>query len=227
MARIKLSPIISSINGKLGNAVFQGGKSGIILREKVQPRQRNTTKQVAARNRLSTVKSAWQNLSTIQRDSWKAFATFYQKKTKHNSTKVLTAYEIFIQHNTIKFQGDFDILETTTFEIASVDLVEQNLTLPISTQLNYDCAVIPEGDINNVAVYMSRPFRESASIAKSEVRFIIGQANPIEITDITALYLALFKRLPMIGEKVLIKTIGFGETSGWTSKPNFAEITLV
>lgn len=226
MARIKLSPIISSINGKLGNAVFQGGKSGLILREKVQPRNRNTTKQVQARNRLSTIKRAWQNLNTASRDSWLSFASFYQKKTKHNSTKVLTAYELFIQHNSIRFQGDFDILELTTFEVFSVDLTDVNLVLTTPIQLKMDLAIVPEDDVDNVAIYISKPFRQSASIAKSEVRFILSQLNPLELTDITALYLALFQRLPQSGEKVLIKSIGFSQTSGWNSKPNFQEIIL-
>lgn len=226
MARIKLSPLISSINGKLGNAVFQGGKSGIILREKVVPRNQNTTKQVAARNRLSTVKRAWQHLSTSASDTWKSFASFYQKKTKFNSTKILTAYEVFMQHNTVRFQGDYDILEITTFEISSVDLVSTNLTLPIPNQLTLDLAMVPEDDIDNVAIYISKPFRQSASIAKSEVRFLLSQANPLELTDITALYLELFKRLPKSGEKVLIKSIGFSTNSGWTSKPHFEEKIL-
>ena len=226
MARVKLSPIISSINGKLGNAVFQGGKSGVILREKVKPRNQNTAKQVAARNRLSTIKRAWQNLTTTQNDSWVSFASFYQKKTKHNSTKILTAYELFMQHNSVRFQGDFDILETTTFETTSVDLVDIVLDLPIPSQLTLDLAIVPEDFVDNVAVYISKPFRQSASIAKSEVRFILSQANPIELADITSLYLALFQRLPSSGEKVLIKSIGFSQTSGWNSKPNFQEITL-
>lgn len=226
MARIKLSPIISSINGKLGNAVFQGGKSGIILREKVSPRQRNTLGQVAARNRLSIVKTGWQNLSSIARDSWISFASFYQKKTKFNSTKILTPYEIFIQHNTIRLQGDYDLLETTTFEISSVDSVDIDLFLDTPTVLKLDLSIVPEDFIDNVAIYMSKPFKQSVAIAKSQVRFLDATLNPTGQIDITALYLNLFKRLPESGNKVLIKSVGFSETSGWTSKPNFQELIL-
>lgn len=226
MARIKLSPIISSINGKLGNAVFQGGKSGTVLREKVKPRNPNSAKQVAARNRLSTIKSTWQNLTTSQRDTWISFASFYKKKTKHNSTKVLTAYELFMQHNCVRFQGDFDILETTTFEIYSVDEIFIALTFPVSTLMNLTLDIVPEDDVDNYAFYISKPFRQSSSIAKSEVRYIKSGANPQSVTNITDLYLALFSRLPEIGEKVLTKTIGFDETSGWMSKVNFQEITF-
>lgn len=227
MARIKLSPIISSINGKIGNAVFQGGKSGLILRERVIPRVRNTSKQIQARNRLSTIKTAWQSLNTTQKDSWVAFSAFYKKKTKFNNTKILTPYELFIQHNAIRFQGNYDILETTTFELSSVDEIDMNLALTTPEILRYTVSIIPEDFIDNVAVYMSKPFKQSANIAKSEVRFLMSDANPIDPRDITGIYLDLFKRLPSSGEKVLIKIIGFSSTSGWNSKPFFTEETLI
>jgi hypothetical protein len=223
MARIKLSPLITSINGKLGNAVFQGGKSGIILRQKVTPRKTDTSKQVAARNRLATVKSTWQNLNDTQRDSWISFASFYQKKTKFNSTKILTPYEVFMQHNTIRYQGDYDILEQTTFEVTSVDMVDIEIYFDSPIILMLSLAMVPEDFIDNVAVYITKPFRKSAAIAKSELRFLTAELNPIQDLDITSKYLDLFKKLPELGQKVLVKMIGFSETSGWTSKPNFEE----
>lgn len=224
MARIKLSPLVSSINGKLGNAVFQAGKSGIILREKVVVRNRNTTKQVLARNRLSTVKSAWQNLNTTQRNSWISFASFYQKKTKFNSTKILSPYELFIQHNTVRIQGGFDILLETSFVVATVDLYDIGLILVPSVSLHSFVSIIPEADIDNFVYYISKPFKQSASIGKSEVRFIYDDNNPSVNLNITSLYKGLFSRLPNIGEKVLVKIIAFSETSGWNSKPFFQEI---
>jgi hypothetical protein len=226
MARIKLSPIISSINGKLGNAVFQGGKSGIILREKVKPRNLNTPRQVQARNRISTVKATWQNLNESQRNSWIGFAAFYKKKTKNNSTKTLSAYELFIQHNTVRVQGNYDILETTTFELTTLQLTEVAVSIALVGQITIKVDMVPEDFIDNVAMYISKPFRQSANIAQSEVRYVATSKafdNALNITDI---YLSLFGRLPQVGEKVLVKAIGFKDLSGWTSKPNFQEKTL-
>lgn len=223
MARIKLSPFISSINGKLGNAVFQAGKSGIILRQKVKPRNPQTQSQSFARNRLASVKALWQNLLSSEKDTWISFASFFKKSSKNNTTKFLTPYELFIQANTIRIQGVFDPLLSTTLETQSVESVSASAFLQVDNLLRIDAEVSPAVIIKYKAVYISKPHRQSASIAKSEVRFIFAGPNDGSIIDITDSYLKLFNTLPNVGDKVLIKAIGFLENSGWTSKPTYIE----
>lgn len=223
MARIKLSPLISSINGKLGNAVFQGGKSGIILREKVKPRNPRTQSQSLARNRLASVKALWQDLTSAQRDTWISFSTFYKKSTKNNTTKFLSPYELFIQANTIRLQGDLDPLESTTLEIQSVEQINVNVSRDVGDTLKIDVEISPDIVIEWKVVYISKPFKQSAAIAKSEVRFIFIGPNDGARTDITNEYLKLFSTLPNIGDKVLVKVIGIKTDSGWTSKATFIE----
>lgn len=227
MARVKFSPIISSINGKLGNAVFQGGRSGAILREKVKPINRKTEKQVAARNRLSGIKAIWQGLTTTEKDSWISFANFFKQSTKHNITKFLSAYELFIQANTIRTQGPFDALLETTFQTEALEGGEAEVRLFADNTLRVDLAISPQTVITNGALYVSKPFKQSQHIAKSEVRFIQTYLNDGGFLDITDIYLNIFKRLPQAGEKVLVKGIGFLDNSGWTSKPLFLEDTIV
>ncbi len=101
--------------------------------------------------------------------------------------------------------------------------------MQVGDLLKTDIAISPAGDIKYRAVYMSKPHRQSASIAKSEVRFIFSGLNDGAFVDITDIYLNLFSSLPVVGDKVLVKTIGFLENSGWTSKPTYQEdiITFV
>lgn len=224
MARIKFSPIISEVRGKLGNVVFQGGKSGIVLREKVNPRNPRTVKQVISRGRLSGVKTSWQILSSDNRNSWLAFAQFFRKKTKNDQTRTISAYELFLQYNTIKTQGDFDILENTTLFTTSVDkfLVEMSLVPNVSLSLDVE-VVSPDFTLISF-VYLSKPFRASASIAKSEVRYMISQIGNIETVDITALYIATFNKLPETGQKILVKSIALAQASGWSTRFDYQEI---
>lgn len=226
MARIKLSPLISSINGKLGNAVFQGGKSGIILREKVIPRRRDTTKQVIARNRLSSTKALWQNLTTTEKDSWVSFANFFKKSTKNNSTKFLSAYELFMQANTIRLQGSFDPLLETTFQTEALESVQFSMFRQAGDLLKSDLEISPADVIEYRVLYASKPHRQSASIPKSEVRFLKIAVNDGTIMDITTEYLDVFKTLPSVGDKVLLKGVGFLFNSGWTSKAQFEEVII-
>lgn len=226
MARIKLSPLISSINGKLGNAVFQGGKSGIILREKVKPRNPRTQSQSNSRNRLASVKALWQNLTSDERNSWISLSTFYKRSTKHNTTKFLSPYELFIQSNTIRLQGTFDPLLTTNLELLSVDEVQFNMFRRAGDVLEAELEIGTSGDIEYRVLYASRPHRQSASISKSEVRFIKIALNDASQMDITNEYQEIFKTLPNVGDKVLMKAIGFNLNSGWTSKVSFEEVII-
>lgn len=226
MARIKFSPLISSIKGKLGNAVFQGGKSGFILRTKAQPRNKNTASQVKARGRMIQVKTLWQNLTTLEKNSWIAFANFYRKTTKFNSTKILSAYELFIQYNTIRLQGDVTPLLTTNFSVFTVDFFDINLKIWYGNDLLLSVEAIgfPTGE--KIAVYLSEPFRESSAIAKSKLKYIATGSNDISDLDLSTMYVDLFKRLPSVGDKVLIKIIAYSSFSGWSSKPYFEEIII-
>ncbi len=226
MARVKFSPIISSIKGKLGNAVFQGGKSGFVLREKVQPRNRNTAKQALSRNRLNQAKSGWQGLNTDQRNTWFAFADFFKKTTRHNSTKILSAYELFMQYNTIRLIHEDFILDTTTFDLFTVDSWELSADLDGVSIL--EATAVPTPTLTNsiVFVYMSAPFRQSSSIPNSNMRYITSLNNTILSADVTDLYMAIFKRLPSAGEKVKMKAIAISQNSGWNSKPFIQEDTI-
>lgn len=223
MARIKLSPIITSINGKLGNAVFQGGKSGIVLRTKVVPRNNNTSSQVKARSRLLNVKTIWQQLSTAQRDTWISFTNFFQKKSKFNNTKLLTPYELFMQYNVIRSQGNLSVLEETLFSTFVV--VEFVMSFDISNPaiLLANIEAVGLELTEYIALYISAPYKQSSNIAKSKVRFVKIDFNDFIGEDITVLYNDLFKRLPDVGDKILIKTIAFGSESGWLTKPTFTE----
>lgn len=226
MARIKLSPLISSINGKLGSAVFQNGNSGIILREKVTPRNRRTSRQVVSRNRLTQVKGAWQELSDTDRNSWIVLSTFFKQTSKNNTKKFLSPYQLFIQFNVIRLQGGFNILLNTALETAVVENVTVTLSIIPLGSLRVFAKIYPLNTINWVNVYISRPFKPSQSIAKSEVRYVGTDENDGALLDVTIKYKEIFTTLPVAGDKVLVKLKGHLESSGWTSKDTYIEVII-
>lgn len=226
MARIKFSPIVSDIKGKLGNVVFQGSKSGTIIRERVIPKDIRSESQVNARNRLAYIKTTWQNLTEANLNTWKSLAAYYNKTQKNNSTKLLTPYELFMQHNSVRYQGDFDVLETTALFTTSVDQYVVNVRLNLAGQLLAEAEMAPDVGTIYLAVYLSKPYRSSSSIPLSAVRYISTELNPLEYKNISDLYISLFKRLPIVGEKILVKIIPFAFDSGWTGKPYYQEIII-
>lgn len=56
--------------GKIGGQVASKNRSGAYMRNKVTPSNPNTTAQIAVRNMLSTVSSAWSGLTDVQRAGW-------------------------------------------------------------------------------------------------------------------------------------------------------------
>lgn len=226
MARVKLSPVITSINGKLGNAVFQGGKSGIILREHVIPRNANTQLQRKARGLLNSVKSEWQGLGTAGRNSWIAFASFVQKKQKHNNTKSLSPYELYIQSGYLHNQGDYTSAFITSLETAAVVSFFTDIqTLTSVLFIIYVEITVLTGDVIT-SIYLSRPYRQSAAIPKSSLRYVATTAINGDSLDVTDKYLELFGTLPVSGQKILVKRIAFLEFSGWVSNEFIEEIII-
>ena len=226
MARVKLSPIISSIKGKLGNSVFQGGKSGIILREKVIPRNRRTQLQIQKRALLQATKSEWQELTTTQKDSWTALANFMKQKQKNDATKVLTPYELFIQSNFTRNQADIPTIQQTPLETATIVAYYQEVSNLTPTKFEMYLETRAQGTKTYSSLYLSRPFRQSAAISRSEVRYIDTIYDSYGDLDITAKYLSLFGTLPISGQKLLLKRVSFLPDSGWISKVYFEEFII-
>ncbi len=226
MARIKFSPIISEIKGKLGNSVFQGNKSGIILREHVIPRNNKTELQVKVRNTLSIVKTSWQNLTTEQLNSWKSLALLWKKGSKHDITKKLTPYELFIAKNMVNSNQTTDILLTTNLQINTVDQFFVDLTLVPNVSLIGEFEAV--GDVNNTLLhfYISKPFKQSSSITQTAVRWMLIGNNPTGSRVLTNSYINKYGRLPNVGEKVLVKLYLTANDGGWLSRPYYEEIVI-
>lgn len=226
MARIKLSPLIASINGKVGMSVFQDGKSGTILRQKAIPRNRNTASQVYKRSILNVVKSKWQNLSTAQKNSWIALTNFMQKKQKKNATKVLTPYELFVQYNFIRVQADTAELLLTTLE---TDVIF-DFYIEVDTLTSVLFKLYLETQSQNLnaytSVYISKAVRSSSALPKSSVRYIFSYFEIGNTFDLTTEYINLFGTLPEAGQKVLMKFVAFSPNSGWLSKVVYKELTF-
>jgi len=226
MARVKFSPLISEIRGKLGNAVFQGNKSGIILREHVKPRNNNTELQQKVRSTLATIKSAWQNLTTDELNSWKSLAQLYQKGSKNNVTKKLSPYELFIAKNMVNSNETTSILLTTSLQLNTVDQFFVDLTLVPNVSFKAEIEAV--GDVANTLIhfYISKPYKRSASIPKSSVRWILISNNPTGIKPLDQKYINLYGRFPNVGEKVLVKVYATANDGGWLSAPYYKQIVI-
>lgn len=103
MARVKYSPIIDSINGKIANVVFQDGKAGAIVRNRVVPANPNTAAQANARGILSLISKSWAALSDAQRTSWDTAAASpeWRQTNAYGEGFQLSGEQLFIKLNSV------------------------------------------------------------------------------------------------------------------------------
>lgn len=226
MARIKLSPFLSDIRGKLGTAVFQGGKSGLILRQKAFGSKKRTSGQQAVRQNMIAVKNEWSNLSSSDRLSWLSFASFYNKPHKNDMKKFLTGYELFLQINMLRLSGGLSVLKVTTFELFAPSIIDIAIELISGNQLLVQAGTDPEVTGGYVAIYLSRGVNVSTHIGESKLRLMGTFQLPMSNTDMTNLYISIFGTLIQPGQKIKAKLIVFAENSGWNNKAIISE-TLV
>lgn len=109
MARASLAPFMGEIVGKLGNGVFQRGRAGLTLRERVVPINPNTSAQVAVRANLTSLSKAWAGLTDSQRGQWDtaaASAEWTQKNTFGENFQ-LSGEQLYLKLNlVIDFIGE-------------------------------------------------------------------------------------------------------------------------
>jgi len=76
-----LSIAFENLRGKAGNVVVSGGRSGIVLKNRVTAKNPRTASQQTVRSYFAKAAGAWKNLDTAQATAWNAYA---QTLTKVN-----------------------------------------------------------------------------------------------------------------------------------------------
>ena len=98
MAIIK-GQMFGDVSGKLGGTVFTRGKSGKMLRARVQPTDAKSAAQVSTRSTFSNVASMWNSLTTQVKRQWNSFAsTIFRSKTQKKRSKP-SGYQAFASSN--------------------------------------------------------------------------------------------------------------------------------
>lgn len=77
MAKVIYSPLVSSLRGRLGSVVAQGGPGGSMLRALSGARPRRSLALQSAQAALGAASAAWRNLSVTERTFWAAVGRQY------------------------------------------------------------------------------------------------------------------------------------------------------
>ena len=77
MAKVIFSPLVSSVSGRLGPVVFQGGPGGAMARATASPSRRRSSAQAEARRDLATASALWMELDATTRTLWASIGRAY------------------------------------------------------------------------------------------------------------------------------------------------------
>ena len=97
MAKIITSGLGIELHGKAGKAVFVQTANGLILRQRVTPRNPKTAAQTAGRSHFARAASLYKTLTAAQITAWRAYALTVTKQDPRGGTPTHpTAYHAFV-----------------------------------------------------------------------------------------------------------------------------------
>jgi hypothetical protein len=98
MARIKLSPLLSSIRGSVGSLTFCNSQGGYVVKNKPLNLNRKTAFQSKTRNFLSHARNTWHSFSDEKKSEWSNMATIASARQKKDRRRTMSGYTYFLKY---------------------------------------------------------------------------------------------------------------------------------
>jgi len=215
--KVLYGQIISEARGKLGGLVASKNTYGNYMRNKVTPANPQTSEQVIARNRLSTISSAWSSLTDEQRQAWNGFASQVSRLNIFGNNVPLTGFNMFQKLNNIVLLCGGSIMQ----DIPSMDKPDSLTSLSINgidtDTLSIAFAPTPIPANNKLVVFATPPLSAGVNFVDSEFR-LIKVVNPAAVSPLTLSteYLSKFGTIPS-GKRVFVSAYLANSETGFTS----------
>lgn len=228
MARIIYSGLVTSIRGSVGGTTFQNNAYGFTVKNKANMIRPNSAQQELRKLIFSKSVKAWGGLTTGQRNDWNAWAATYPQFAHNNPSSVLSGFAVFTKWHALNFLGfglSVAIQTAPMYVTVPLDTVTYTLTL-VGGVLTLNTNWVTEGEDWNVNISMSRPFLASQNFAGTSPRFVTSTSNTDDAIIITNDYLAIFGKLPSVGQSVFIDTQLFASSNGQVPAKTTIKVTV-
>lgn len=201
MARVKLSAILNDISGSVGGSTFQRSQYGLSLRSKPSPIHMVNSSTQLIQQYIKEAQYTWRYMNESQKGAYDRFSQFHPQYSKHNKTSLLSGYNLFMKHALIKLAAGF--VPTPIIQFASPPLV---ISPPVISRSGSDLTMNIGVDISVlefvVLAKMSRPLEFLRFSSKSSLRVVKTQYNAGNVIWIQDSYMAVYNRLPSIGDYI-------------------------
>lgn len=204
MARIKLSSLITDINGKIGGSVFQRTQSGTILKNKSNLSFTNSMAQNVSNIIMYRCQYEWQQLTECKRQLWNSFATYTKKNQKHSSNLIINGHQLFIQCNSYRFQYGYSTLVNPQIINSDISPLTCEIGItPSNLVLFTDRYLISNYEF--IILQATSKVSESLNNVGSRYKTIIFETTDSNGFDLTQPYINVFGFTPTVGHVIFIK----------------------
>ena len=210
MARVKLSGLISEISGSVGGMTFQRNNAGNSLRSKPRPVNKSgTASQNSVKLLMSLLQNTWLTLSDANKLAWVAAALYYSIRTKHNSSKELTAFQLYIKHGMYMLLAGRSSINAPTLSPTLFNFT--SIIFSVAGGVFYMYIVADSLDTNNwLMLKVSGRQKLSESYQASRCRNLTPLPPGSAEYNITSLYTSVFGVVPVLGDKISYQLTLFG-----------------
>lgn len=225
--KLKFGAIVVAGSGKIGGHVASKNKAGAYLRTKVTPSNPRTTFQTEVRDRLASISQAWRALTQAQRNAWDGAVDNFKRTNIFGDIKNPSGFNLYqrLNNNILVVGGtviDLPPVPQSVDTYSNLVLTGASGTPALSLAFT-----ATTGDDSGYKLFATAPTSQGKKNVNSQFR-LIGAADTIAVSpfNILALYTAKFGSVGEIGQKIDIKLVACGGTSGIEGVPVTASVIL-
>ena len=226
--KVKFGAIVVDGRGKVGGHVMSKNRAGAYMRTKVTPVNPRSSYQVLARQRLSTLSSAWSGLLAANRLAW------------NNAVDLWKGTNIF---GDLKNPSGFNLFQRLNNNLAQIGVAQINTPpLPAAIGAWTTFSFVPDNSDTMVLTFAPTPVPAgfavlidgtapcSPGISNANARFrrVTSLAAAVATgVDIKAAYDTKFGAIAPIGDKVFLRAKYINIATGQTGGPVEASAIII
>lgn len=132
MATILFGNGVADVRGSINGTVFSRNANGAYARNRTTPINPQTAAQVTQRGRLTSLSSAWRELTDAQRDTWTKATRAYPYTNRLGQTSYYTGPQLFNKLNLALLSAGQSTLDTPAVPVAFPGLGTFSATMELT-----------------------------------------------------------------------------------------------
>lgn len=204
MALVKLSGLVSDIQGRLGGSIFQKGQSGHILKNSSSPINRNSELQNRIRVITYNLQNRWRNLTVAQRAEWGLWAKWLKVEQNNISGRFINGQQAYLRTNFYRQFYSQTILDNPVFQPYD----HAPLTIYLQRFAGFFFVVTDDANLDLTSyliISVSLQVNPSINNPGNRLKMIYHVLTHAVSQDIQSEYYAIFGMLPGTGDYVFVK----------------------